>query len=143
MSKKINDDQPQFAVELDLETALNTAFEEAIEKFYQWSETQPPVGPLGIDNGWHTVLPLMSQDFLRRNVCNRKPVLVAVKKYRHSMATGDWRKTGQGLVFDESGKMNEGQQRSLASYFGKLSYLTHIITDAPVEEDLFAYYDDV
>ena len=85
----------------------------------------------------------MMQDFLRRNVCNRRPSLATVAKYHYSMTTGDWRKTGQGLVFDLSGKMNEGQQRGWSCYFGQVSFDTYIVTDAPVEPDLFAYYDDI
>jgi hypothetical protein len=133
----------QLAVELDLQTASNSAFYDAIAKFYTWSEAQPPVGPLKITNGWHTVTPLMMQDFLRRNVSNRKPTLATVRRYNYSMVTDDWRKTGQGLVFDEAGKMNEGQQRGWACYFGKVGFETYIVTDAPVQEDMFAYYDDV
>src|ERR1700746_3791142 len=143
MSKKNNDDQPKLAVELDLETASSTAFFEAIEKFYAWSETQPPVGPLELANGWYEVTPFMAQDFLRRNECNREPRLSAVRKYFYSMGHDDWRRTGQGLVFDESGKMNEGQQRSFACYFGKVSFETLFVADVPVQPDLFAYYDDV
>ena len=141
---KNNNGQPQYAVELDLTTASNAAFHEAIAKFYDWSRLQPPVGPLGIPNGWYRVTPLpLAQDFLRRNECNRTPSLVTVKKYHYSMITEDWRKTGQGLVFDETGKMNEGQQRCLASYFGKVSFDTYIVGDVPVQTDAFAYYDDV
>jgi hypothetical protein len=146
MSKSNNEEalaRQQLAVELDLQTASNSAFYDAIEKFYTWSETQPPVRPLQITNGWHTVTPLMMQDFLRRNVSNRKPTLATVRRYHYSMVTDDWRKTGQGLVFDEAGKMNEGQQRGWACYFGKVSFETYIVTDAPVQEDMFAYYDDV
>jgi len=140
---KTTDNQPQLAVELDLETASNAAFFEAIKKFYEWSETQPPVGPLGIENGWYVVTPLLAQDFLRRNVCNRRPSLATVQKYHYSMDIKDWRKTGQGLVFNKDGKMNEGQQRCFGSYFGHVSFDTYIVTDAPVEADLFAYYDDI
>jgi hypothetical protein len=39
--------------------------------------------------------------------------------------------------------MNEGQQRCLASYFGGHTFTTYIVVDAPVEADMFAYYDDV
>lgn len=146
MSKKNNDENPdgqELAVELDLETASNRAFEEAVEQFYQWSGEQPSVGALKIDNGWHTVTPLMAQDFLRRNVCNREPSLATIRKYYYSMHIDEWRRTGQGLVFNVEGKLNEGQQRCWASYFGKVSFPTYIVADAPVEVDLFAFYDDV
>jgi hypothetical protein len=133
---------PQYAVELDLTTASSTAFYAAIEEFYNWNETQPDPGPLNLDNGWHTVSPLQSQDFLRRNVCNRQPKLAPVRRYHYDMTNNHWHRTGQGLVFNVAGKLNEGQQRCWASYFGKVSFPTFIVTDAPDEQDLFAYYDD-
>jgi hypothetical protein len=58
------------------------------------------------------------------------------------MVNDQWRRTGQGLVFNTFGKLNEGQQRCWASYLGKVSFPTYVVTDAPDEPDLFAYYDD-
>jgi hypothetical protein len=133
---------PQYAVELDLATASSVSFYAAIDEFYKWAETQPELGPLGLNSGWHHVGPLQCQDFLRRNICNRVPKLAPVRRYHYDMANDQWRRTGQGLVFNTSGKMNEGQQRCWASYFGKVSFITFIVTDAPDEPDLFAYYDD-
>ena len=58
------------------------------------------------------------------------------------MTHGQWHRTGQGLVFNVAGRLNEGQQRCWASYFSKSSFETFIVADAPDEVDLFAYYDD-
>jgi hypothetical protein len=67
-----------------------------------------------------------------------------VKKLHYDMVRDNWRKTGQGLVFNDQGKLNEGQQRLWAAYFGKLSFPTFIVVDAPSDDkDLFAYYDDI
>ena len=146
MNKKNNVSNPatwQPAVELDLETASTRAFEEILERFYAWSEKQPPLGPLNIKSGWYTVDPQMAEDLLRRNVCNRHPSFSTICKYNYSMRIGEWRKTGQPLVCNNAGKLNEGQQRCWASYLGKVSFETYIVTDAPSEDDLFAFYDDV
>ena len=134
---------PQYAVELDLNTASSVSFYAALEAFYDWSATQPEPGSLNLPSGWHTVGPLQAQEFLRRNVCNRVPKISAVRKYLYDMANGDWRRTGEPLVFNIDGKLNEGQQRCWASYLGKVAFPTYIVTDAPVEDDLFAYYNDV
>lgn len=132
------------AVELDLSTASTRAFDDAIARFYGWSETQPEVGPLEIESGWYTIDWTLAEDYLRRNVCNREPTLNHVKKLQYDMENLNWRKTGQGLVFNTEGKLNEGQQRLWACYFGKLVFTTYIVTDAPADEpDLFAFYDDV
>jgi hypothetical protein len=141
MAKTINVRIP--AIELDLETASTRAFDEALAKFYGWSETQPPIQPLSIQSGWHSVDWQQAEDYLRRNICNRKAGLSHVKRLHYDMANGDWHRTGQGLVFNEAGELNEGQHRLWACYFGKVSFETYIVTDAPKEVDLFAYYDDV
>jgi hypothetical protein len=143
MNKNTNDKEVQLAVELDLEKASNRAFEEAVAALYAWSAEQEPVGPLNKVSGWYRVDPLTAQDFLRRNVCNREPSLATVRRYLYDMQNDNWRKTGQGLVFNTAGKLNEGQQRLWACYFGKVSFETFIVTDAPEDADLFAYYDDV
>ena len=147
MAKKASGEstpEPQYAVELDLATASSKQFEAAREKFFEWADTQPPYGPLDLTNGWYDLEPLPTvQDFLRRNQENRIPSFARVKQYWWSMAHGDWRSTGQGLIFDKEGKMQEGGQRCWGSYFGKVGFRTYVITDAPAEPDLFAYMDDV
>jgi len=133
---------PRYAVELDLPTASSVSFYAAIQAFYEWSAIQPEPGPLNLSNGWHTVSPLQSQEFLRRNICNRVPKFAPVRRYHYDMVNDQWHRTGQGLVFNVLGKLNEGQQRCWASFFGKVSFPTFIVTDAPDEPDLFSYYDD-
>lgn len=138
----MNDDKKP-AFELDLENCSNKAFQDVLDQFYNWSDTQPELGPLGLPSGWHTVDWRLAEEFLRRNECNREVSLATVRKYLYSMQIGDWKKTGQGLVFNTAGEMNEGQHRCIAAYFGRVEFDTFIVTDAPVEEDLFAYYDDI
>lgn len=134
---------PTPAVELDLDTASSRAFDEALKKFDDWNATQPPLTSLDLESGWYTIDWTTAEDYLRRNICNREPTLNHVKKLKYDMEHGNWRKTGQGLIFNDEGKLNEGQQRLLACYFGKLSFPTFIVTDVPSDEpDLFAYYDD-
>lgn len=146
MPKKNNGEpvpEPGYPVELDLATATARQFGEAQEKFSDWALAQPPLGPLSLGSGVHNVSPLpMSLEFLRRNASNRPPSLAKVKQLWWSMGHDDWRLTGQGLVFDKDGKMIEGGQRSWASFLGKLSYTTYIVTDIPVDPEIFAYMDD-
>jgi len=148
MAKKANPStegpgrDPQYAVELDLTTASSVSFYAAIDEFYKHSATQPEPGPLNLTSGWYNVSGVQSGDFLRRNDKNRVPKFSAVRKYHYDMVNDQWHRTGQGLVFNVLGKLNEGQQRCWASYFGKKSFPTFIVTDAPDEPDLFAYYDD-
>ena len=130
------------AVSLNLDTAGAPAFAEAMLAFYQWSDAQPPLGPLTMQNGWHDITPQMSEDFLRRNTTNRKVSLQTVRKYYQAMKAGEWHRTGQPLIVNKAGKAEDLQHRCWASYFGQVSFPSYVITDAPVDVDLFAYIDD-
>jgi hypothetical protein len=128
-------------VELNLETAGTVAFRETVAKFYEWAKTQP-IAPMDLPNGWYEVTPQMAEDLLRRNRINRRESLSTVKKYHFSMKHGDWRRTGEPLIINVEGKAENLQHRCWASYLGKVSFPSYIITDAPAEPDMFAYIDD-
>jgi hypothetical protein len=130
------------AFELNLETVSNSAFQEVLLKIREWSDQQPPLGPLTLKNGWHQITPQLAEDFLRRNTSNRKVSLGTVKKYATAMLAGDWKETGQPLLFNKDGKAEDLQHRVLACYFGKVTFTSYVITDVPVNADLFAYIDD-
>lgn len=130
-------------VTLDLETASVKALEDIIRKFRDLSAAATPPAPLALENGWYMVTPQMAEDFLRRNEANRKVSLATVRKYAYSMETGDWRKTGQGLIFNKDGKAEDLQHRCWASYLGGHTFETFIVTDVEPQADLFAYYDDI
>jgi hypothetical protein len=129
-------------VELNLETAGTSAFIDAVTVFRQWAAKQPDPNPLTLQNGWYTVTPQMSEDFLRRNRTNRKVSFQTVRKYYYAMVNGEWRRTGQGLIFDATGKAQDLQHRCWAGYLGNVSFDTFIVTDVPPDADLFAYIDD-
>jgi hypothetical protein len=128
-------------VELDLLTCSSSAFYNAVAKFREWSNNQPPVGELPIKPGWANITWLIAQEALRRNASNRALVFNHVKKLFWDMLHGDWKPTGQAVVFNVLGKLNDGQHRLLACYFGKLEFRTFVVTDAPADEELFPYYD--
>jgi hypothetical protein len=130
-------------VTLDLETASANAFAEVVRKFREMATAMPPLGPLDIETGWHTVYPEMAEEFLRRNDGNRKVSVSTVRKYAYSMLMDDWRETGQPLIFNTDGKMEDAQHRCWACYLSGASFKTLIVTDVKPQADLFAYIDDV
>lgn len=130
------------AVMLDLNTASGQAFHEAIDELKEWGEQNPP-GELPVTTGWNLITPEISEDLLKRNQQNRKPSLTTVKKYYQMMAAGLWKKTGQAILINESGKLEDAQQRLYASYFGNVSFPSYVVADVPNEPDLFAYIDNV
>jgi hypothetical protein len=130
------------AVELDLETAGGVALQEAIEKFAEWAKTAPPLPTLTMQNGWYDITAETAESLLRRNSRNRKVSLATVKKYYHAMKIGEWKRTGQPVLINQDGKVEDAQHRLWACYFGKVTFPTYIVTDVPVAADLFAYIDD-
>jgi hypothetical protein len=130
------------AVTLSLDTAGTNAFEEAKKQFAEWSKTQPPPGPIGMQNGWYDITPKIAEDLLRRNIGNRKATLSVVKKYAKAMKSGDWVGTGQPILVNKDGKLEDAAHRCWASYLGQVTFHSYVITDVPVVADLFAYLDD-
>jgi hypothetical protein len=129
-------------VDLDLTTASLAAFQDRVARFYVLVDGERPPGPLALPNGWYTITPQMSEDFLRRNRANRQVSFATVKKYWQAMSSGDWRATGQALILDREGKALDLQHRCWAGYLGQVSFKSYVITDASPEDDLFAYIDD-
>lgn len=145
MAAKVNEEASVWVpmVALDLETASERAFNDIQRKFKEKSAAAPPPDKFDLVTGWYEVTPETAEDFLRRNLGNRKVSLATVRKYAYSMSLGDWRRTGQPLIFNTDGKPEDGQHRCWASYLSGSSFGTLIVTDVEPQADLFAYIDDV
>lgn len=130
------------AVELDLETASPAAFQEALERLAEWDKTAPPLGRCGLASGWHTITPQTAEDLLRRNTHNRKASLTTVKKYYRAMKRNGWKPTGQPILVNQAGKLDDGAHRALAAYFGKVTFRSYVVADVEVIPEMFAYIDD-
>jgi hypothetical protein len=130
------------AVEIDLATAGAAAFQEALAKFYEWSRAATPPPPLNLQNGWYDITPQMAEDLLRRNLQNRKISLATVRKYYQAMKALEWKKTGQPVLINQQGRVEDAQHRLVACYLGNVTFPSYIVADVPVAADLFAYIDD-
>lgn len=69
-----------------------------------------------LPNGWALALvditPELATEMLSRNVDNQRPLLTGtIDRYALDMANGSWRLTHQGIAFDESGRLHDGQHR--------------------------------
>lgn len=133
-------------IALDLSKTSSAAWTAALEKFEEYRQTQhETLPPFDMPNGWYTVTPEMAEGMLLRNLvgANRKPSLATVSYYARQMAKGDWKKTGQAIIFTNKGKLVDAGHRLWACYFSGASFDTYIISD--VEDDdgtLFAYIDN-
>lgn len=125
---------------IDLETASAVAFKEWVEEL---SKLPKPEGKLDIADGWHDVSPLKALDWWLRSGGNRNTHFATVKKYWRAFVAGEWKKTGQPLIFTESGKFQDGHHRTLASIAGNVSFTTYVVASVPDDPMLFAYLDNI
>lgn len=128
------------AVRLDLAMATQTALKKSVEGFLEWRKGKP-VPSLMLSDGWHVVTPQMAEQFLILNDQNRKLRVQEVLKIARQMLAGNWKKTGQTIVFNDKGRLNEGQHRCWACYLCGAPFETFIVTNASSEPNIFAYYD--
>jgi hypothetical protein len=140
MSENQSEWQPHFT--LDLRSSRPKDLVELIADFERWRKANPATGPVELANGWHVVTPQLAEDLLRRNEKNRKVTHAQVLYYAGQMQRNDWVKTGQPLIFDTNGNLNDGQHRLWSSYLSSTAFTTYVISDIEPRPDMFAYIDN-
>ena len=129
------------AFHLDLEKASAAAFDDIRKRHAEWGAKQP-VTPLPFTkNGWYTITPEMAETLLIRNAANRAPSLAVVTKYARMQKAGDWKRTGQPLIFNRDGKGEDYPHGVWACYLWWASLEFYVVMDVPVDPVMFAYYD--
>ena len=130
------------AFQLDLEKASAAAFDDIRKRQAEWGANQP-VTPLPFTkNGWYTITPEMAETLLIRNAAATAPLQLAVViKYARMQKAGDWKRTGQPLIFNRDGKGEDFQHRVWACYLGGASFECYDVMVVPVDPFMFAYYD--
>jgi hypothetical protein len=131
-------------VRLDLNTASARAFADLLEDFEEWRSTEEP-RTLDLTNGWKTITPEIAEAMLLRNplTANRKPTLATIQYYARQMLKGDWKKTGQSLIFTQQGKLVDAGHRLWACYLSGATFETYVIGDVEDgQTNLFAYIDN-
>lgn len=130
---------------LDLKNATAKSLAALIEQIHSASEKEPPNGPVSWQNGWYLFTPQMGEAALLRNPlgANRKMSLTSVTYYAEQMARDEWPKTGQPLIFSDTGTLLDGQHRIAAGYLSNTPFWTYIVSDVPESPHLFAFIDNV
>jgi hypothetical protein len=128
-------------VRLDLKTASREAFADTVRSFNEQAAAQPKAPLPFTHDGWHDITPAMAEVGLARNAGNREPVLSQVKKNALDMEANNWKPTGETIVFNQEGDLNDGQHRLWAGYLSLKTFRSFVVGSAPVEKNLFAYYD--
>lgn len=60
------------------------------------------------------ITPDIARSYLATMKTNRKPSRPVVNRYASDMKNGLWQLTGQGIIFDEEGRLSDGQHRLLS-----------------------------
>lgn len=74
-----------------------------------------------------TITPEMAEVMLTKNKVNRKPRKGRVDLYAKQMSAGQWRVTGETLVFGTNGQLLQGQHRLMACVQSGSSFRTVVV----------------
>ena len=80
-----------------------------------------------------TVTPAKAAEFLRHNSRNRPLSKRIVGEYAEAMRRGEWQSTHQGIAFDVTGGLIDGQHRLAAIVEAGVPVELLVFTDAPAE----------
>ena len=132
------------SLKLDLANPKPKDLVALIEAFEANLGANPDFGPLPVSTGWHDITPTMAVDFLRRNRrgANRKVIPGTVFYYASQMARGQWKATGQPMLFDANGVLIDAQHRAYAVVISGVTIKTFVVTDIEPIDNLFAYIDN-
>lgn len=87
-----------------------------------------------------TVTPEMAGGWLQKsNFDNRNLRPARVTQYMGDMQRGEWRLTGEPLIFADTGRVLNGQHRLTACVQGKVSFVTLVVNGVP--EDYLEHID--
>lgn len=105
---------------------------------------RPDLGPLPVKTGWNEITPTIALDLLRRNRpgANRPLEPQTVNYYALQMVHGQWKKTGQPILIDNSGHLADGQHRLYACLISGAAFETYVVSEIEVIPHLFAYIDN-
>ena len=137
-----NLDQPE-TLRLDFNNPKPKELVSIIELFEAEMKVQPVLGPLPVATGWIDIDPRLAVTLLRRNRpgANRKVDPGTSFFYGRQMAGGDWKATGQGLLFDRNGHLIDGQHRLYAILLSSTTVRMFVLTEIEAIPNLFAYVD--
>lgn len=99
---------------------------------------------LQVETGWNEITQEVAIGLLKRNKpgANRKVDPGTVLYYADQMASGEWKATGQPILFDTEGRLQDGQHRLLACVVSGVTFDSYVVTEIEPIPGLFAYIDN-
>jgi hypothetical protein len=126
--------------ESDLDNSTPIQFTREYTAFREWCKTQPRKA-IHLVTGWNTLEGEDLEQLLIRNVRNRPLSFRAVLALYHALLNGQFKKTGETMILNERGDMEDAAHRAVAAYLAKKPLPIFVVTDVPYEPNLFAYID--
>jgi len=78
------------------------------------------------------VTPVKAAEYLARNTANRPLSQRTVRDFAQAMRRGEWRVTHQGIAFDTTGALVDGQHRLAAIIEAEVPVEVTVFTEVPV-----------
>jgi len=116
-----------------------------VEAFEAYAKANPlPTGAPPVTTGWNEITPAIALDLLKRNRpgANRKIDPATVFYYANQMARGDWKATGQSVLIDADGVLQDAQHRLYAGLVSGATFNTFVVTGIDPIKNMFAYIDN-
>lgn len=143
-------DQPEFDTNnpasflLDLDNPKPKEMLAIVEFFAAIAKSETALGALPVRTGWNEITPTIAVNMLSRNRpgANRKVNPATVFYYARQMKEGRWKKTGQPVLVDAKGILQDAQHRIFAGLISGVSFPTFVVTEIDPIEGLFAYIDN-
>lgn len=129
-------------VKLDLNSTTGHMFADAEDQFRKSVGAQD-IPALDAQTGWMEITPQRAETWLMRNSKNRKANFPTIEAYAQQMINGQWKRTGQAILFSDHDVLLDGQHRLWAGYISGCTFYSFVVTEVPDAKDLFAFIDNV
>lgn len=80
-----------------------------------------------------TITPRLAAQWLEANPRNRRVRKAIVNAYARDMTEGRWHLTGEAIIFNEEGKLDNGQHRLLACVQSNTAFKAFVVTGTTME----------
>lgn len=117
-------------------------FHAAVANFRDLTKDHQRDPSLKLADGWHTITPRMAEELLKRNTHNRPLDWLYVQQYGVDMINGRWKKTGETVIMNLNGDVEDAGHRLWACYLSGASFTTAVITQLESDPDTFAFIDN-
>jgi hypothetical protein len=130
---RLSDDEWKPSVTLDLASATPKAFNSTFNAFYEKNQGRV-ANPDLLTTGWHTITPQIAEELLLSKA-NRKLAIATIAYYGRMMQNGEWKKTGEPVLIDNTGRLRDAYHRVWACLLSNTPFTTFVVTGIDSDAD--------